>query len=480
MTVVFVAPPFCGHYRVLYQAAIEWSRAHPGVAVHFVFCGWSNVPLPIRFEDDDDDACALPYTYLHASNVTSSDPNIFNAERAQVLEPLLHQWLLEREREVPIQALVYDFFCWEAARVGARLRLPTYCSIPAVPPIVCPEDVASYRRVCRELVVRVPNLRLDEGARMCLVSDGLYLPGSAGQWLWTPRALFSRKESLAHLGPGSAFVRLDEPSVRESTPAAAASRQHMYVCFGTVVTGNLYRQYPEAMHAWLVCLYGALLEWAKKQGASVTLAIPYEHERIRAALDVVCPTHGAIIVGMCDQQAELARATLFVTHGGGNSVREALDARCGLLVVPFFGDQWDTARRAVYAGRGLMCDALARDTAPFQPASTTWFATVPSPERRTLAASALTEALGLASVLASAMMWHEFDGTTQTVSSRPLDQTSLVWQEGALRTQCRSSRTGDTPDRTKHVGLLFRRRHATLFAAGERQRIKTCPLATPD
>lgn len=53
------------------------------------------------------------------------------------------------------------------------------------------------------------------------------------------------------------------------------------------------------------------------------------------------------------QPAVLARAALFVTHGGMNSVNEAMYAGVPMLVVPQGADQPMVARRVVQLGAGL-------------------------------------------------------------------------------------------------------------------------------
>lgn len=358
MTVVFVAPPLRGHYGVLYEAAHEWALAHPSVPVRFVFCGWDDVPLPVR-----GDAFLLPYTYLHASRLRSSEPDVFNAERADALEAALRAFVLACE--TPVDAIVYDFFCWEAARVGAQLRIPTWCSIPAVPAMT-------------GAPVPSPPPASDAVAR---VSDACFVPGSAGQWLWTPAALL-RDASLEHLGASRTFVRLLPK--RALRPAA---RDGVYVCFGTVVPGNLYRQHPSGVRAWLACLLRTLDAWAAARGVALTVALPGPAElraHVRARV-----REATRVLAQCDQRAELERCALFVTHGGGNAMREAIDAACPVLVVPFFGDQWDAAAHAVHTGVGTTCEALARPHV----ASTTWFAQTPSQQARECAQRLLHDAL---------------------------------------------------------------------------------------
>jgi MGT family glycosyltransferase len=53
------------------------------------------------------------------------------------------------------------------------------------------------------------------------------------------------------------------------------------------------------------------------------------------------------------QPEVLARAALFVTHGGMNSVNEAMHAGVPMLVVPQGADQPLVARRVVELGAGL-------------------------------------------------------------------------------------------------------------------------------
>lgn len=71
---------------------------------------------------------------------------------------------------------------------------------------------------------------------------------------------------------------------------------------------------------------------------------------------------GAIVVETAPQLELLQRVDAFVSHGGNNSVNEALAAGVPLLVVPVGGEQSDNASRVVHLGAGLRADRGRADT----------------------------------------------------------------------------------------------------------------------
>lgn len=68
-----------------------------------------------------------------------------------------------------------------------------------------------------------------------------------------------------------------------------------------------------------------------------------------------------LVVTSASHEALMARAALFVTHGGHGSVIRPLMAGLPVLVLPGLRDQRDNARRVVHRGAGLM---LERDATP--------------------------------------------------------------------------------------------------------------------
>lgn len=68
-------------------------------------------------------------------------------------------------------------------------------------------------------------------------------------------------------------------------------------------------------------------------------------------------TGNAIVVDYAPQRELLRRAALAITHGGLNSVMEALAAGVPMIAIPITGDQFGVAARVAYAGVGEIVPA---------------------------------------------------------------------------------------------------------------------------
>ncbi|MFI6293629.1 macrolide family glycosyltransferase [Nonomuraea sp. NPDC050790] len=109
----------------------------------------------------------------------------------------------------------------------------------------------------------------------------------------------------------------------------------LYASLGTVVNGGI----------WLLRTFATALA---PLGGTVVISTGRDDP---AALE---PLPANVIARSFVPQPEvLSRAALFVTHGGMNSVNEALSAGVPLLVVPQGNDQPLVARRVVELGAGL-------------------------------------------------------------------------------------------------------------------------------
>jgi MGT family glycosyltransferase len=136
--------------------------------------------------------------------------------------------------------------------------------------------------------------------------------------------------SYRFVGPSLGARRLD-PSI----PADRLRDPVLYASLGTVFNGG-----PQLLRILATAL--------APLGGTVVVATGQTDP---AALD---PLPDNVLARRFVPQPEvLARAALFVTHGGMNGVNEALYAGVPMLVVPQGADQWLVSRRVVELGAGL-------------------------------------------------------------------------------------------------------------------------------
>ncbi|WP_083866150.1 macrolide family glycosyltransferase [Microbacterium yannicii] len=117
--------------------------------------------------------------------------------------------------------------------------------------------------------------------------------------------------------------------------------------------GTVFETAPELLRA--------IAEGLAPLGGSVVLATGRTDSRAIGALPV-----NVIARRFVPQPDVLARASAFVTHGGMNSVNEALHAGVPVLVIPQGADQPEVARRVVDVGAGLSIDPRKATSAAVQ------------------------------------------------------------------------------------------------------------------
>lgn len=289
--VAYVTVPYLGHSSVLLQ---EWTSNHDS---HLILLCFSDDTLPtaaIQEENDNRSVVTVLKTRIARPSECAA---VFNQARYDLLKDVVHCVLAEFSPEL----VVYDFFCLEAREAARKLGVPAVCSVPA----------------------------LLKSTETDTCSDGI-LPREHMYWIWKHPYSVALKEPVRFLGPR---VPLSLPFIPNMYDFVGGDRL-IYVCFGTVVP-----RYPNCRDQ----IYKILLEIAQATDYVFVLINLTDYAHVFA--DDSC-SHVHLVPYVDLQQLFGAFPPVaFIFHGGGNSYSEAVahDVRC-LLVCPFFGDQFETAR----------------------------------------------------------------------------------------------------------------------------------------
>lgn len=254
----------------------------------------------------------------HSTN-TSNNPKEFVFTRASQVLP----WLLRRK---DISLVIYDFFSVEGLVLALKSGIPSVCCIPAVmseyynlprPDLIDPW-MKSIQDFSSQWNVSLPT--------PYLVSDGFLFPGTK-QLVWNFPSLLT-PDSRCLFDPSFHFVGASRQDSRPRRPL-------VYVSFGTVVP---HLPGESFCRPFLLRLISLISKDPKFSHLSLIISYPYP---------VQTKTSRVEVVSYCNQVEILKEAQLFITHGGGNSLQEAIACQTPVMVIPVFGDQFVTARRVV-------------------------------------------------------------------------------------------------------------------------------------
>jgi UDP-glucoronosyl and UDP-glucosyl transferase len=244
--------------------------------------------------------------------------------------------------------ILYDFCALEGRFTADALRLRSWCSVPGlIGPLVDTEYLARcVSSVENRDAIRSIRYRYGvavEPSEFELVSNSLYLPAELNL-LWSYPAVtpadFRRNRRPARYQ--FAGYLSDGHSRRPRHPNR---RPLVYLSFGTEVMDNLWLAQEETRQGVRSCVAALAKLWERDE-----LHVIFSTQG-RRVLDTY-PTNWTVR-DRVDQQQVLSAADVFVTHGGSNSLHEALLVRVPLVVTPFFGDQALAARRVEELGVGI-------------------------------------------------------------------------------------------------------------------------------
>ncbi len=250
------------------------------------------------------------------SNNTSTDPKRFTVDNLERDLDTIYETLDVES----VNLIIYDFFALAGRVLSDIHNIPCICSIPAVlsehmyeesvNPAYIPAILSMYRPLP--------------------VSDGLLFPGDTNI-VWTYEGLYRS------LPPLQDAYFVGSKSQFQDTHHMPHMQNNIYMSLGTVVPGSVYIMSDHTVQSCIKNIYLCVIEYFRHRPEyTLTVSCPLDLEYE--------PAHNVTVLSYCDQLEMLHKASLFITHGGGNSINEAILANCPMLVIPFFGDQYVSAR----------------------------------------------------------------------------------------------------------------------------------------
>ena len=164
-----------------------------------------------------------------------------------------------------------------------------------------------------------------------------------------PEILLHDEEALpaSYLGP----CVLEPPGERRRSSGSAAEQGSLrvYLAFGSQAV-----MFPEAAQRWIrLCM--AAFQLAKRRDLSWRLEAAFPR---RLANGIEVPAN-VTVHDWLPQRECLSDADLFITHGGANSVKEAIVAQVPMIVMPLGRDQPENGRRIDGHGLGRVVSSAA-------------------------------------------------------------------------------------------------------------------------
>lgn len=301
--VAYVSTCGAGHFNTIRSI---WSRDH-SVGSRLFLVRFSDEVLPLL--DEKDDVVILTCNERRPSE----NATIFNGVRAAALQDALHVWLHDYRPTL----IVYDFFCLEARAVAYLLGVPAICSIPAT-------------------------LKSDE-KETC--SDAV-LPKEHFYWIWRNPYEVSI-EPVAFLGPRMGNI---------SKPRYQGFANFYKYLGCTLVTFGTVVPHYDGCKTRLTRIMEQLEQLILQDKDNFYIFAGIQGP----PLDNCDSYYGPNTCDLKDffQYAPINR---LIFHGGGNTYAEALAARVPkILVCPFFGDQFETARQEGNQYSGNLLQDVAR------------------------------------------------------------------------------------------------------------------------
>lgn len=349
MNIAIITPPSKGHFKVLQRAAVHWQK-RSNLHITMIITAWRDFTLA------EDDIRLLHNAGLKVivlqSQVNKNAGALFCTFN-RALE--ISDKILDLCNDTDI--ILYDFLSPEGYIAGKKLHIPAVCSIPAIIDTFDKSNPLFQFAMKRNATIVLQIEKKYEIAianKMRMVSNCLCLLSDVENLVLSWPNLINK--SLQDEQCSFIFARPEPRTYSENNLISKLRRKKqqgkkiIYFSVGTVIPSSGWQTVPQ-LQPFIKYLYHELFtSLANHPQYHVVLSSGGLNLR-DLALNVM-PSNFHFYKNL-DQPQLMVHCDVFITHGGGNSVNEAIDAEVPMIVIPFMFDQHICAAAVSRLGIGL-------------------------------------------------------------------------------------------------------------------------------
>lgn len=368
--IAFFAPPFRGHINRHLDLAKDYIKK--GDQVTFYLSSYKDHPLNLQAKKD---IALIGAKLAPLSDHFPDMPKKAPAFRVPIKAKALYLPAYENMKKNQPDLIITDVLALEGRLLGKKFKIHT---ISLIPQFLGPSKYDVTKEVAEDRDVMEAFHYLAENTPFELSEDfsialSLYLTPGDEYYILSNEKLQETIDFRANRvlnGAKITFIGPRASSIEEPTQETKAleedlkhqkeknNKKIIYVSFGTMVSGPLYNRVNEGKE-FVDRIMGHLIESATKNSNNYYVfslgKTQFKHFEGKPIANNVA------LFPQVDQLMVLKYADLFITHGGANSVNEAITANVPMIVIPFFDDQHFTAMAVKKAQYGTSFEHKEED-----------------------------------------------------------------------------------------------------------------------
>jgi len=315
---VFLSPPFFGHYIVFHRIAEQLKRQQKDIQLSLIYLTWLNIDISSVLRQKGCEFFDQIYVMSEKQLLTTTDPNQWCAQQKTDLGPAL----LKLFHTLSPDTVIYDSFVWGYQDWKSSFpKIRFICSLSGF------------------LEKKEPT-----ETKLKPISDGFYEEADLN-------IVWGVSEGIPD---SSKYFRLGYPIYEKCVKQVGSSKKKVVLSLGTVILSKYMWEKNASVKDFVMYLFFCMVRLSRqKQFQDVEFIVVTSNID---ALNDLCSLggHNLIVRNSIDQLGMLqsSNVDVLITHGGNNSIQEAVFFRVPLLVIPFFGDQHATAKWVEANGLG--------------------------------------------------------------------------------------------------------------------------------